>query len=238
MQAYASALVAALLAIGAEAGPSSHLAAQELSVDEIVARCAEAMGLGPEGEGMRTVQFLLRGPDPTREVAWEIRRPDHVRKTRNGAWILVFDGTRAAYLEGPPDEDGVLAGPHLVPAEEWHDFLLDIALFVPAFFDYPAQYQGMETVGSASAYVLRVALPMGEEAVYSISTETFLPLKVTLPSWQYERFFGGWREVGGVTYFGNFWSQPDRSDLTRVDTLVMDEPIPDERFFIPVSPPR
>jgi hypothetical protein len=226
---------AILCAICLCAGPSSRLAAQERSVEEIVARCADAMGLGPQAQRLQTLRFLLRKPDTTSNTTWEIRRPDGLRKSRHGAWTLVFDGRRAAYLEGPRREDGTLDGPHLVPEEDWHDFLLDIALFVPAFFDYPAELLGMDTVAGTPAYILRVALPMGEEARYSIDGKTFLPLKVTLPSWGYDRFFGGWEEADGVRYFRSVWTQSDQADLTQVDVLGIDEEIPAERFSLPAG---
>jgi hypothetical protein len=56
--------IAILCAIGLGCGTSTPLAAQDRSVGEIVARCADAMGLGPEAQRLQTLRFVVRPPTP------------------------------------------------------------------------------------------------------------------------------------------------------------------------------
>ena len=120
-----------------------------LTVTDIITHTAEAMGGSdnrlPELRALRFAELAPGGPT----TVWAIRRPGLVRKEREGAWTLLFDGQRAGYLEGPRRPDGTLEGPHLVSEGDWRDFEMDIALYVPAFLEYPAAYVGDTTVEGA-----------------------------------------------------------------------------------------
>jgi hypothetical protein len=230
---FGCARAASVIGLTAILGLHSPASAQDITAAEVASRCAEAMG-GEEGaDGIRSLRFLLRRTDSARNIYWEIERPNKVRKERPGQLVLVFDGERAGFLEGPPREDGTLEGPHLVSEEDWHHFEMDIALFIPAFFDYTPEYLGRETTQGRPAHVLRVVLPMGGEALYWVDAETFLPHKVTLPDWGLEQFLGDWEEVDGITYFRSYWNSPDQSDLTRLDELRINEALPLDRFALP-----
>ena len=84
-------LSAAVLAGGLIPSASSGDFAQEIDADEIVARCAEAMGYGPDLKGLKTLTFRERtvGEDQIRD--WQIVRPNLVRKAWDDGVELVFD---------------------------------------------------------------------------------------------------------------------------------------------------
>ena len=54
---------------------------------------------------------------------------------------------------------------------------MDIAIVFPAFFDYPAELQGMEKVNGADAYRLHVPLPLGGSVTYFVDARSFLVTK-------------------------------------------------------------
>jgi hypothetical protein len=209
--------------------------AEPLTAEDIVARCAEAMG----GEGgiqtLRTLSFRLSSPNRPQQLLWEIARPNFVRKERAGDLILVFDGNRAAFLQAPPNEDGTPGEPHVVDQADWHHFEMDIALYVPAFFDYPAAYVDTTSVNGSSAYLLQVDLPMGGVAAYAVDAESFLPTKVALPDWDYEIFPGDYREVGGFLYFHEYRTGADPENVTVLEDLEVNVELPADRFAIPSS---
>jgi len=208
---------------------------EPLTAEDIVARCAEAMG-GERGiEALRTLRFQLGSPNQAEPTLWEIERPNLVRKERMGNMTLVFDGNKAAFVVAPPNEDGTPGEPHLVDEADWHHFEMDIALYVPAFFDYPATYVDTTTVGGSLAQLLRVDLPMGGVVIYAVDAESFLPTKVSLPDWEYEVYLGDYAPVEGFTYFHKVWSNPDGADETVLENLKLNANIDRSRFEIPDS---
>lgn len=209
--------------------------AKTITSREVVDRCIEAMGGQETVDSFRNMRFLLRRPDPSKNIYWEIQRPNKVRKERPGKLVLVFDGERAGFVMGPPRTDGTLEGPHLVPAEDWHHFEMDIALYVPAFFDHPAEYQGMDQVGETTVHILKVTLPMGAKVIYALDADSFLPLRVSLPAWDYEQYVGDWKKVGDVMYFHRFWSGSDPGDITLLDELAFNVDPGKDRFTVPAD---
>jgi hypothetical protein len=208
---------------------------QPPTAEEIVANCAEAMG-GEQGiQALKTLRFQLGSANQPQRWLWEIARPNFVRKERAGDLVLVFDGNKAAFLQAPPNDDGSPSEPHVVPEEEWHDFEMDIALYVPAFFDYPATYVDTISVNGAAAHLLQVNLPLGGVAAYAVDAESFLPLKVALPAWDYEIYLDDYREVGGYLYFHEYWTAADPENVTVLENLEVNVELPADRFTIPAS---
>jgi hypothetical protein len=191
------------------------------------------MGGSGHLETLKTLKFEYRSPGRDEFLKWEIIRPNLVRKEREGELVLLFDGQRAGFLEGPVQEDGTLEGPHLVPEEDWHHFEMDIALYIPAFFDHPAVHAGRTTVDGDPAHLLRVALPMGGIAVYAIDAESFLPIRVDLPDWDLQQRLGDFREVGGILYPHRFWSASDPSQVTVLENLEVNGELDRSRFVFP-----
>lgn len=229
-----SLLLATLLAgLTASCGQPEPETPPNPTAREIVVKCAEAMG-GPSGfSAVKSLRFLLKPGDPARNIIWEIERPNKVRKERPETLVLVFDGNRAGFIKGPPNEDGSFPGPHLVPEDDWHHFEMDIALYVPAFFEYPAEFIGTEAVGDTNAHLLQVTLPMGARVIYAIDANTYLPVKISLPSWDYHVFLGDYAETDGITYFHSFWTNPDRTGATTLSDLEFNVDLGEERFAFP-----
>ena len=223
-------ILAALAACGA-----SPLASQELSVQETVARCARAMAGSGNIADIRTLRLEVVPLGRDRGERWEIIRPNLVRREIVGSFVLLSDGRRAGYLEGPRLPNGTLQGPHLVPPETWYHFEMDIAIHFPAFFDYPAEYAGLTTVDGSPAHLLRVNLPRGGVAVYAIDAESFLPVRVELAEWGFRRRMGDFRQVGGFIYPHRWWDPSDSSQVSVLQGVAVNPDLDRGRFVFPAD---
>lgn len=227
--------IAIVTVVGAVTLSSCSDAAEQLTAEDIVARCAEAMG-GEHGiETLRTLRFQLSAPNRPEPTMWEIERPNWVRKERIGDMVLVFDGSRAAFLQAPANEDGTPGVPNVVDQEHWHHFEMDIALYVPAFFEYAATYVDTTSVRGSAAHLLHVTLPMGGVVEYAIDAESFLPTKISLPDWGYDVFLDDYRDIAGYKYFHKVRSSADEDDTTSLENLVINVNLGQSRFAIPDS---
>jgi hypothetical protein len=221
----------------AQADGRIAVVARPVAVDPaagIVARSARALG-GTDGlPALKTLSFqvVTKGRPGT---AWEISRPNRVRKEREGAWVLLFDGHRAGYLDGPVREDGTKEGPHLVPAVEWGDFEMDIALYVPAFLEYPAEYLGETAVEGSRAHLLQVTLPLGGLVDYAIDAESWLPVMVRLPAWDYALLLSGFKDFGGLRLPTLYRSPSDPETVTELVQLEVNPVLKGDRFVFPPS---
>jgi hypothetical protein len=193
------------------------------------------MGGSGHLETLRTLRFEYRSQGRDRPLKWEIIRPNLIRKEREGDIVLLFDGRRAGFLEGPVQEDGRPEGPHLVPEGDWHHFEMDIALYIPVFFDIPAEHVGRTTVDGDPAHLLRVTLPMGGVVVYAIDAESFLPVRVDLPGWDLQRRLGDFREVGGILYPHRFWDASDPTQVTVLEKLGVNVELDRTLFVFPAG---
>ncbi len=221
-----------LLAIPAALSPLP-LSSQVPTVEEMRARCGRAMAPGADIGDLKALRFRESNAGSAAATTWEIVRPNLVRKEREGAWVLLFDGERAGYLQGPPREDGSLEGPHLVPPEDWHHFEMDIAIHIPAFLDHPAEYRGGVSVEGRPAHVLSVRLPMGGVATYALDAESFLPLQVELPGWGFVRRLEDYREVGGFLLPHRYRDPSDASRTAVLTSLLVNPETDPARFRFP-----
>jgi len=213
----------------------SELRSQELTAREVVTRCARAVAGSGDIANLRTLRLeeVLEGRD--RGEKWEIIRPNLVRRQQEGAFILLSDGRRAGYLEGPRLADGTLQGPHLVPSDTYYHFEMDISIYVPAFFDYPAEYAGLTTVDGSPAHLLRVNLPRGGVAIYTVSAESFLPVRVELPEWNLRRQMADFRQVGGFLLPHRTWDPRDPSQVIVLRDLTVNPDLDRSRFVFPAD---
>jgi len=196
------------------------------NVDDIITACAEAMGGVDVIDGIQTLKFAQNWPDHG-TLHTEIRRPNMERLGET----LVWNGTYCAIL-GSSEE---------IPEEEWKDNEIDIAWYFPAFFDYPAEYLGVETVNEATCYMVEVTLPLGAVMTYYIDVGTDLVIEVEADFTLYgeahhaERSYGDYREVDGLLY-PHYFTYACRDGVTRLRaTLVsLELNLPFEgRFTIP-----
>ena len=207
--------------------------ADDVDLDQIISRCGRALG-GSQGiQALRTLSFVRRNGDPKQDEYWEIRRPNLVRRTRPGRFILVFDGERAAYLKGPLRKDGSLGGPQILPDEHWPHFEIDIALYLPAFFDSPARYRGRATVNGVDTHSLEVSLPLGGTVVYWVDSESYLPIKVAVPAWELEHFFDDWAQVGGFMVPRTCRDPSKPEEIVHLDEVKVNGALGLDRFVMP-----
>ena len=145
----------------------------QLTAEQIIAHCAQALGGQEKINALRTMRFQPIFPDHgDKPLPFELKRPNLSRVLNS---LLVFDGRRACFLKGSNGQ----SRPEMVDAEEWKDYEVEIGFYFPAFFDYRAEFLGAFTIEGHETYALDVTLPLGAHLTYFIDQHTFLPLKVT-----------------------------------------------------------
>jgi len=198
-----------------------------MTAERLIDECARAMGGVEKIEAFETMRFAQRFPDHARPVHYEIKRPNCVRMGDE----LVFDGTRAAWLTG-----------ELVPEGEWKDFEVDIAWYIPAFFDYASDYLGTETLDGIETHRLQVVLPLGAIMTYSLDAETYLVLKATAlfrigdSEHHSERTYSDYRLQDGLLYpYACTYEGRTGVFTATMVTLEFNVPLDDARFAVPIS---
>jgi len=203
---------------------------ESMTAERLIDECAQAMGGIDSLETMRLVQSW---PDHEGLIRYEFRRPNLVRMGDS----LVFDGQQASWLPGM-SPDGTL----LVPQEEWKDFEADMAWYVPAFFDHPAEYLGMETVDGIETHILQVTLPLGAVMTYNLDAETYLVYRAALrvvlygEEYQSERTFLDYRSVDGILYPHAFtYASRDGTEVltAAMESIEFNVHLGDDRFAVP-----
>ncbi len=149
-------------------------AEHRLTAEEIISRCAAAMGGIQNINDMRTIRMYRIYPDHGEHpLIFEMERPN---RSRDAGGKLVFDGKRACWIRGV---DGN-SQPELVDPEEWIDFEVEIAYVFPAIFEHLSEFLGAETIDRREFYKLRVILPLGAAITYFIDSETYLIVKAAV----------------------------------------------------------
>jgi len=176
----------------------------EISKEEIIQKAWKAMFGELKNEDVKSfyVEALFHGATvPSRMT---VKRPNLFRNEVSSG-VLVFDGKRAAWAKQGPDEKGNPRGPELIGPESWRHFEVDIAVLIPAFFDYPAEYKGRETEEGTEAHVLRVDLPLGSFVTYFVDAKTFLVTK-RLVNWNgvegedWENLLDDYADFNGIRF--------------------------------------
>jgi hypothetical protein len=213
------------------------------TAEEIVTRAAEAMMGAERIEDLRTLRVRMIYPDHDYPVVTELSRPNRMRTEGVGSYVLVFDGELGAFLERPPAEDGTPQGPELIDPKYLRDLELDIAFVFPAFFDYPAEYLGLEEAEGVETHKLAVVLPLGIRTTYFIDADSYLPLKVladvTVDGTEYHpgRVFHDYEDWGGLRYprTVTYWWLVDNVETAVVDLVEVNEAYGEDRFTIPAG---
>jgi len=204
------------------------------TTEQIIARCAQALGGREKIDALRTARFHPIFPDHGyKPLPFELKRPNLSRMTSSR---LVFDGKRACFLQG---SDGK-SGPEMVDAEEWKDYEVEIGFYFPAFFDYQAVFLGTFTVEGREAYALDVTLPLGARLTYFIDKQTFLPLKVSAvftvrdKTFRPERVYSDYKEAAGIFFPHGFtYSSPHGVLKGVMESIEVNVDLPDKLFVIP-----
>ncbi len=209
------------------------------TADQVIANCAEALGGAERLEDLKTFRTTASwdGEDP---VITEVRRPNLFKTL--GRATLVFDGERAAMLSGP-GQDGEAGGPELLDADVWKDFEIDLAFNFPAYFDYPAEYLGLDSLDGTQVHQLLVVLPLGTRITYLVDTTTHLPLaartEVTIDGTHYipERVYDEFREVDGIFFPSRFrqgWT-PETAQTGVLESAEVNPQFAENNFEIPTE---
>lgn len=228
----------AAVTLGVWAAVNVAVGAETQSASEIVARCADAMGGMEAIQAVATLRVAAVYPDHgAGPIVSEIKRPNLIR-TR---WT-VFDGHRGALL-ARTGKDGQPLPPELIPADELKDFEVDVAWVIPAFFEHPADYLGVEAVDGREAHVLRVGLPLGATMTYFVDRDTSLVVKaaadVELRGTKYhmERAFSDHEPAGGVLFPRTF-TYPGRHGETQhgsIAAIQVNVALPQDSFRLPAE---
>jgi len=190
----------------------------ELSKEEIIQKAWKAMFGVLKNEDVKSLYaegFFHGSTVPSRQT---VKRPNLFRN-EVASGVLVFDGKRAAWAKQEPDEKGNPRGPELIEPASWRHFEIDIAILFPAFFDYPSEYKGRETVNNAEAYVIRVNLPLGGYVTYFIDAQSFLVAR-RLVNWNgvegddWENLVDGHVKYDGIL-FPDGYRYPGRNGLEK-----------------------
>jgi TolB protein len=207
--------------------PTPSPTAAPMTAERLIDECARAMGGVEKIAALETLRSTQHFPDHENLICYEIKRPNRVRMGDQ----LVFDGKRASWLTG-----------ELVPQEEWKDFEVDIAWYIPAFFDYPAEYMGTGVVNGIETHVLQVPLPLGAVMTYNLDAQTYLVyrasarLMIDHKEFNPERIYSDYRVQDGILYPHAFTYGGRTGVFTAtMETLEFNVPLEDERFAVPIA---
>ena len=207
-----------------------------LTPAEVIARCAAAMGGQERIDAVKTLRVGAVYPDHGDTIfVTEIKRPN---MSYEAASFVAFDGKRACLLKGLDYK----SGPKLVDQEDVTDFDVIVGSFFPAFFDFPTDYLGVETVDGREMHKIRPKLPHGAELVYYIDGRTWLPAKFSThmtirgQSFASERGFSDYRNVAGILYPHGFtYPSRDRKSVIqgRIASVEINPILDEAHFTIP-----
>jgi len=215
-------LVVALTVVRHSAG------AQQPSAEEVVSQCAAAMGVGIDVDDVKALRIQYFLPDHGAPVWYDFGRPSLLKHEN-----LAYDGKRGAFRT----EDGW----KLDDPEVWAHYEIDVAFFLPAFFDYPATYEGVDTIVGIRSHRLGVSLPGGSQVTYYIDSETYLIVKVVSDatvhgeSQHMERLFTNYEESDGLLFPRAFTYPGRRSGILTGTVLdvVVNPPLEPGHFDLP-----
>jgi len=224
----------------ATSGASLLLYGQTVTADQILAKVSEAMGGVEKIKALDTLRVRTIYGGHEKPVIIEIKRPDKIRTESTAT--TVFDGKRGAFLKRPPAKDGTPRGPGLFKPDETAEFELDLAFYVPAFFDHPSTYMGLGEEGGKEVHKLQVDLPLGAKVTYFIDAETFLitgaraHFSTSGGSYRLDRVYHDYQKTGdGILYFRNFSFSFNGGEMQKAvnENVEINVPLDDSRFAVP-----
>ncbi len=145
----------------------------QITKEEIISKAWKAMFGELKNEDIKSIYIegYFHGRDIPNKTT--VKRPNLFRNEITNS-VLVFDGQRAADINKGPDKDGNPQVSEILDSPHWKHFEVDIALYMPAFFEYPAELKGIDKNEEAETYELYVELPLGGNMTYFIDTKSFL----------------------------------------------------------------
>jgi len=207
---------------------------ETMTSEKIISKCAEALGGHDILDNIETLYVKAIYPDHGDDpMEFIMKRPNQSFNPRAN---LVFDGKRICFLKGTDGE----SGPELAPEGDWKDGEVEIAYHFPAFFEYSADYMGIEDVDGKQFYKLKVDLPLGAKMTYLIDSETYFTVKVMFEFNMSGREINDWRDLGdykevsGFKYPHSFtYNSRTGRQTGRIYSLEINVPVSENTFKIP-----
>jgi len=233
--------VAALLAAGT-------LSAQELTLDQVLARHYEAIG-GLDNwknlQSMRATGRVMLMPGAEAPFVLTVMRPFKVRAefTFQGmTGVQAYDGTTAWWIM---PFMGVTT-PQSMPPEMAKDIIgqgdIDGPLVGYENEGHQIELVGLVEVGGTQAYRLKVTLKSGDVQDYFLDAEHFVPIRVDGgrtaqgTTVDYETIFSNYKEVGGLMIAHSIEAKPKGAPSGQVitfDTVELNIPVDASIFVMP-----
>ena len=188
-----------------------------------------------------SMRLQIEFPDHEYPVQVDIQRPNRLRTAGGEKYIMVFDGKQAGYLKGAPGKEGRTQGSKLVPQEEWKDFEVDMAWYMPAFLDFPTTFSGTDTIDGSGVYKLETVLPLGGKMQYFIGQQNFQIKKITAEvevggkKYFPHREFSDYQTTGGFHFprAFNYSYREEQGPLAKILSIEFNAPFPENHFSLP-----
>ncbi|MCP4215025.1 MAG: hypothetical protein GY765_10225 [bacterium] len=207
------------------------------TAQQIITKCAEAMGGMEKIKAIKTFRQTTQYEGRAHPTVVEILRPEKFRN--NIATPLVFDGKRCARLT--PGKEGKPGTFKLLEPHHFPHFNIDTAFVFPVFFDYPATYHGVVEEDGKKAHKLVLKMPLGPIIAYFLDVETFLPFKVysTLEEGGETHhpvcFWSNYKEFSGILYPATvgLWWGGDKPKPGTVKSVELNVSFKKDHFSLP-----
>jgi hypothetical protein len=208
-----------------------------ITANVIVAASAQAMDV----RAVSTLRLVIEYPDHDYLVTSEVARPGRIWSGAEGVYAMGFDGAVAWYHDYRPGPAGEAQELERVAEQYLGDFEVDIAYYFPAYFDYPSEYVGDDTLEDGDAFVLAVDLPLGARVQYWVDKMSHLPVKVRSTvtidgeTHEVERTMSDFHRIDGLMYPRSF-TYPGRDGEPMAGSFVSVEvnvPLDEARFAYP-----
>ncbi len=130
-----------------------------------------------------------------------------------------------------------------LPAEAAKGFETDLVWFVPAFFDFPAEYAGLVEWKGTKCHKLTAVLPLGTQATYLIDAGTFQVRTVAVDevyqgkTHHMEREWLDLRPVQGILYPSRM-SYPGKGGkmaIAEIKKIEFNVDLAEDRFKAPTA---
>jgi len=230
------------------------LALQSQTVDEIIAKNAQARGGIEKLHAIKSVRITARLSQGSFRATYvqENKRGDKVREEtiiQGMAQIQAYDG-KGAWQINP---FGGRKDPELMSADDTKQLILDSDLegFLVDYRDkgHKAELVGHDSVEGTDCYKIKVTLKDGDVRYYYLDVDSYLEIKIETQSTvrgavvYTDTMLGDYEQVDGV-YFpfsieaGETNSPSDQHIRLTVEKIEINPNLDDSRFSVPAAPAK
>jgi len=227
---------------------STPLAAQTLSLDQVLAKHYEAIGGLAKWKAVQSIRAtghmaLMPGTDAPFTMTAKRPRKVRIEFTFQGmTGVQGFDGTTAWMIMpfmGKPD-------PEEMPPEMSKDIIeqadIDGPLVDSKDKGHQVELVGMAEMEGTKAYQIKVTLKNGDVQQYYLDAEYFVPIKIEGTrvmqgnSMDFETILSDYKDVGGLMMAHSIDNRPKgatQGQTITIDTVEVDVAVPDSIFVMP-----